>query len=446
MFRMQNIYINLKKSSFTSRVFKNYVILTGFFLVVKVGFLIFYLKKSNFKNPDSEGYLILAKYFNLAYIENQIKFNDLALLRTPGYPLFISIFDSNYKLIILIQIILNIFNSIIIVIFMKKVLKIGNERTTMLVFILLQIENSLTVYSYRILTETLFTFLLLLFLCVVLYAVNLDKLKLNFKIFLIFLLISILMVRPIGIALLLVLISSLFFAKKRKILVFLIIFVFGINLLYATYNYYSKQVFTVSTVQNFYLFIYQGAASKAVSESQNFEIVATRESTLRDSVLGPNPNIADVNSYNQSRAWELISQNKIAFIKLNAIGIAKILLSPNRLEVDRITSDEGRIKYPDIIKFIFSMLAFISTFSISTLGIIGAIIYFRKKFEYKLLSITLIIFLLFASGANAYGRYRAPIAPILALYSGLIIVEFYNFIKLKRSNKNIQFNKNFKVQ
>ena len=401
------------------------------FLIAKISLFIFFLKESTFRNPDSEGYLMLANNFREAYLENRSEFQYLALLRTPGYPFFISLLNSNTNLIILVQLILNALMSLIIVVFIKKVLNIENFKISLVVVVLVQLETSLTVYSYRILTEAVFTFLVLIFLFLLTYCIKLDKFNVKFLVALSLLVFLILMVRPIGLALLLILSLSLFYTNKKRILATLVVLIICFNISYSTFNYLTKQTFTPSTVQNHYLFIYQGVASKAISESQSLESVAGREVALRDETLGEEQSFAKIDAYNQRRGLDLIAQNKLSFLKLNLKGVIKLHYSPNRLELGEISSDEGRVNYSSTVENGFVILSLVITFIITTFGVIGALFYFRKGFEYKLLTTTVAVFVLFASGANAYGRFRVPIAPILSIFSALILVEFYKCLKYK---------------
>ena len=425
----------IKEFAKKNRNLKIFIIISAAILGIKFYWAIIILKNFNFENPDSEGYLRLARNISSSYLEKGTDFTELALLRTPGYPTFIALFNSNKTIIIATQIVIHILISFLTLLVLRRILNISSFKVGILVFLLIQLETSMLVYSYRILTETLFTFLLLILLYYIQLTIKSNKLTIKFFSFSFLLLFLLLMVRPIGFALSIIFLVLIVFAKNKKIFIVQLVLILGVTAAYSSYNYVSKNVFTSSTSQNFYLFVYQGAASKALSNKDNFEIIAQEEALLRDKILGPQATYSQTDSYNRNRALELIFENKTSFLKLNMIGIFKILYSPNRIELSQLLSDNYRFKFSNRVFDLILAISILITFAISSTGIIGAVLYFKRNDNFKLLSTTLFIFVALSAGANAYGRFRVPIAPILVIYSALIIYDLTKQLK-KYQTKN----------
>lgn len=411
---------------------KIYLVISVFVLGLKIFWLTRVLKFFDFENPDSEGYLSLASNLHGAYFNQNMEFNELTLLRTPGYPLFLAVLNSNKILVIATQLILHIVITFLTLFISKLTLGISNSKTGILAFLIVQIEISMLVYSYLILTEILFTCVLMVLLYLILKTMKNEKFSISSIGFFTLLLFLLLMIRPIGIAISAIFMILIVLVQNKKVFIYLFTIVLGLSLSYSTYNLITKHVFTMSTSQNFYLFIYQGVASKSLTIGENLESVSDAEVALRDSLLGDGATYSQIDSYNRNRALNLITENKVSFLKLNASGIFKLLYSPNRTELIKLLSDGNRIKFSENISNLIIFLAASITFVISTLGIIGAIKHFRKSDYHRVLAVTLFIFIILSSGANAYARFRVPIAPILSLYCAL---ELYNLAKRVKNYK-----------
>ena len=124
-------------------------------LLLKLFILIQISGKYDFRSPDSQGYLLLSKNLTESYLDGKNLYLDLSLFRTPGYPFFLNIFSTSILAVVLAQILLSIAISVVLVLIVKKLSESHSKKISFVVFIISQIETSLFVYSYKILTEIL---------------------------------------------------------------------------------------------------------------------------------------------------------------------------------------------------------------------------------------------------------------------------------------------------
>jgi hypothetical protein len=54
---------------------------------------------------------------------------------------------------------------------------------------------------------------------------------------------------------------------------------------------------------------------------------------------------------------------------------------------------------------------------------IGTLRYLKNGASFKLISITILSFLVISSGPQAYGRFRVPIAALLIIFAALVVTE-----------------------
>ena len=399
-------------------------------LILKFSFLYFYLLKSNFKAPDSFGYLLLSNNFNQAYIYNLDHLAVESLFRTPGYPVFLSILPS-IKSVILTQILLHFFLSLISILIFRKIHGSISPKLEFGLFLLIQIETSLVVYSFRILTDILFAFFVILFTYLLIKKLNKNT-DLNVGISLPTILFCLLLVRPIGLILMAVFFILLLFSNYKTFYFKLMIVTIVIYSSYSAYNFFRLGVFTFSTVQNEHLLFYQGAAAKAISNSTTLISTQVEEELIRELNIGSSPSISVRNMYNGNRGVKLVLENKLSFLKLNSTGVIKNLYGPNRFEINQLFLDEGRVIKNQPIANIAVGLSFIITFLISTAGVFGIILLSRKTESNKFIAVLVSTLILFASGAGAYGRFRVPVAAFLSIYAIL----FLNYA-IKRRDRDL---------
>ena len=404
------------------RLTHTYIYVTILFLIMKSILLFAVLKKSDFQTPDSIGYLELSKNMAQYYIERPSSTWDLSLIRTPGYPFFLALFGSSTKTIVVFQLLIHILISLTSIFVIKKLIPQKFTNAPIIAFIMIQIESSLFVYTYRILSDLLFALFVILLILLICTKHNHKKIgKIDAALFLI--LLSILMIRPVGIVLFPIFIIMFLVTEYKILYARLFIFTALIFGAYSFYNYSITGVFTNSTIQNHNLLYWEGAGAKSTSTQVGLDLVQNTERARSVEIIGENPTHQLRDSYNQKRAIELIAENKLSFIEMHIIGVAKILFGPNRYEITAIFSDTGRIAVPKWFMQVLVGISLSITILISVLGMIGALIYLNRGPSFKLISITIMSFLIISSGPQAYGRFRVPIAALLIIFAALVLAE-----------------------
>jgi len=398
---------------------------------IKLFILIQILGKYDFRSPDSPAYLLLSKNLAESYLGGKNSYSDLSLLRTPGYPFFLNIFSTSVSKVILAQIFISIAISIVLVLVVRKLSQSDSKIFSFAVFIISQIETSLFVYSYKILTEMLFAFLITLFIYLLLLIKNIKNVLYAPLLFVI--LIFAMLVRPIGIVFVIVFAVLIFITPSRSLYVVLFLISLLIIGTYSFHNYSKSGIFVMSTVQNVNLLMYEGAGAKAISVRSTLGITQSNENSLRNYKLGDNPTVYEIDNYNFNRGLELILENKISFIRLHIVGVAKILFGPNKFELNELFSAISPIFESRFLEYLVVIFSLLTTLFISFFGFVGAGYFFKYK-ETQFLSVFLFVYLIFTSGANAYGRFRAPIAPILIIFASLFVNHIYRTWKQIKSN------------
>jgi len=414
--------MKLLKSHNSFSLTKIYFCIIVLFLIMKSLLLFFVLKKSDLQTPDSIGYLELSQNMAQYYIERPSPTWDLSLIRTPGYPFFLALFGSSIKTTIVFQLLIHILISLTSIFVIKKLIPQKNPNAPIIAFIMIQIESSLFVYTYRILSDLLFALFVILLILLICEKHNHKKLgKLDGALF--FILLSILMIRPVGIVLFPIFIIMFLITEYKILYARLFIFTALIFGAYSFYNYSLTGVFTNSTIQNHNLLYWEGAGAKSISTQTGLDLIQNAERERSAEIIGENPTHQLRDSYNQKRAIELITENKLSFIKMHIIGMAKILFGPNRYEIIAIFSDTGRIALPKWLMQVLVGISLSITILISVLGMTGVLIYLNKGASFKLISITILSFLVISSGPQAYGRFRVPIAALLIIFAALVVTE-----------------------
>ncbi len=399
---------------------KVYLYLSLFFLTLKLLLLKIISQSTNFSTPDSIGYLALSSDLIQNYLMRPPAILEISLIRTPGYPAFLFLLNNSLDAIIFVQIVLHLIMSFIALLLLNKIKPNSNNFTKYLIFTLIQIESSLLVYSFRILSEIIFAFFILVLLYLLaLKHKQLNKTKINMSIFLV--LAIIFMIRPIAVAFFVVFVIMAFITPLKQFYSTLLIVSLMIVGGYSLFNQSKAGVFTYSLIQNHNLLYWEAAGAKAISLKSPLKDIQDQERERLSSIMGTEKNYEFQDSYNRSRALEIIEENKISFVKMHFIGIAKILYGPNRFELIDILSDRERITLNNNIKNIVVGTSLFTTILISTLGFIGSIRFFSYGPVFKFMTLLLIVMLGLSGGPQAYGRFRVPISVILVIYASIFI-------------------------
>lgn len=411
-------------SNFSKNEIRVYTISVVVVFCTKYFFLKNYLVNSNFKTKDSYEYSKAAANLKETYLGTDPTYIQLSLMRLPGYPLFLSLFNSESK-IVLAQVMMQCAIGLILVVMFRLILRKKLTKSSFLLFILTQFETSLLVYSYRILTELLFAFVLLLLIFFISNQSQIHK-KVVLNTIIIVMIVLCFLIRPVAIYFIAIFFIMACISTKKTLYIKLFMVSIIVYGSYCGFNYLKHDIPVYTLIQNSNLLYYEGAGAKAISSSRTLEFIQDQEALLRKSTLGTNATLQEIDSYNFKRGIKLIFENKLSFIEMHVMGVLKLLYGPNKAELLQLSTDSGRIKISKLLWAIIFSFYLCLTFIISTLGMIGSVKYFLVNETFKLMSTTIFVFILFTSGSLAYGRFRTPISAFLIFYAVLLIVDWKN--------------------
>lgn len=393
------------------------------FLIVKIALILSRDSQKSFATYDTTGYLKLSELFPSSYASTiDPVLLESSLLRTPGYPIFLWIFSSNPIYIAIVQSVIQILIAYIAVLIYRKI-QIDSSRTyERVIFILVNLETSLTVHSFFLLSDVLFSFFVICFVYFFLtYLQSESKIISKAFVFAAIAVNAMITIRPIGIILLAYFpLVALFSKQWLKVGLLLLVMLSWIGF-WSSYNHSRAGIFVYSTIQNQNLWLYEGAGAKARDTSRPLYEIQRQELSLRNETLGNTSDINSLDSYSQSRGIDLILNHTQGFLEMHIIGTLKILFGPNQGEAIRFLSNSERIKAETNPEKILMVGMGALTFFIGVSGLLSASTTLLHNSALGEISRLILLFLVTSGGAQAYGRFRAPIAAFLVIFSMIFL-------------------------
>lgn len=379
------------------------------------------------------------------------------LIRTPGYPIFIaaifSIFGQNVKILILFQIILSIFS---ILIFYKILIELFHSQRIALfgslIFFCDPISYSL---NYYVLTETLFQFLIISFIY---FGNRLIKNEKSFSNFILLglILATAILVRPIAqfifVSMLIGLSIYLFILKYHfsKVLKHLLTFSIPIIICVGGWmvrNNHVSERFVLSNMSAINVFHFK--APGVLSVEHEIPLEKAQQQIIGNinmwDYVGKHPSSEKINDWSE-KSISIIGQNPLSFIKIMGIGITNTLFGPGDGQFYSLLGYKNIRNGPlgDILrlprsqygnKWLFDnpslFVLFIWAVGYLLFLYIGlAISIFRvhildeNKLSFLFIGLLLLYFILFSGGLETNYRFRAPMIPMLIIFSlpGLLVI------------------------
>ena len=391
--------------------------------------------KERCMSPDSYGYDSLA----VNILEHRVFSTSQQspfipnLHRTPLYPLFLSIVYLPFRHSIVAAIFFQvIMGALIVLVTYKLGVKLFNETVALFAAFLLAIDPVSVIYSNYLLTETLFTLLLVLglyFLISFFTEENIFSLVMSG-----FLLGLSALTRPISlylpIALLLIFIYKYRGTIGRliaKSVIFLIIFLIPVGF-WIVRNYRITGTPIFCTIGDANMLHLKAAQVTADISGESVDKVEKRfmEQYPLDLINNPQEYKANV-----KLGRTIILNHPLTYAKLVPIGIAKILLGPGRASIYLLLGFD-RIKQVDSLAKLFIIIIEFSILALIYLGFVcGVFFLIRDKNYFALAFIFLILFyfVVLPAGPEAYARYRVPVAPYISLLSGLGFYGIFSVFK-----------------
>jgi 4-amino-4-deoxy-L-arabinose transferase-like glycosyltransferase len=370
-------------------------------------------------------------------------------MRTPGYPFFVAsvyrLFGVNHFYVILIQILISGCTIIMTYLIARKIFGVNAALASIFLLIL---DFSSLYSSQKIFTETLFTFTLVIAVTAGLKIEWSDKKKRWAILFGLMLAISTL-IRPAAYFLIFPVIIGFAIAKwsswkwKKMVVILLLIMIPWFILIggWKLRNYYHFGTFEFSSVMSHTMLTRRAPEVLTWRDG-----ISRQEASLK--LQSSLPNIEELsiderNKLSKQKAMSVIVNNPFIYLKVLTHGIARMMFVPGEgevvtyltykggeLEKDGPAGDLLRLSFNDYMRkwllksdvFLWWSCAFIY---IITFYICFAHGYWRTVVTERNNSIVhyfilgVIIYLIITvAGGWANSRYRVPIMPLIAIYSG----------------------------
>ncbi|MCB9747902.1 MAG: glycosyltransferase family 39 protein [Candidatus Omnitrophica bacterium] len=379
-------------------------------------------------------------------------------MRTPGYPAFLfsvfQVFGMNLSFVIYLQIIFTSLTSWLVYLLAVKVS--NSVKVGFICCFIFCLDITSFLFSQLILTESIFTFSLLISIFYLIHHLTAKSVSYGFLfLFSLFFSISIL-VRPINYYLLLpVFLFLLIDWYKKKcswidIGKALVIFWLPIFILIGGWQYRNYQltgIQEISTIQARNLLFYRAGA--VLSAKNNITLSAAQEKIREELDFDKDISVLKANQIYTKKAKEIIINNSGVYIFVALKGVCKILFGWGEYAfLDYLGIPTGfvgdflRLSFADYSLKWFSseyITSWILGMGITIFACLylcalymGLIISFWKIFSSEnkrihfCLGMMIIYFLIVSAGGESYERFRIPIMPLLAVYGGIGINHWLN--------------------
>lgn len=399
-----------------------------------------------FTNPDGVLFFDSFGYLNLAdnLMEHGVfskAYGDLPLIpdisRTPVFPLFLAGLKLISHNVIWISIVLLIVGALNVLLTYKLAINFVNkDKIALLAALLVALDIPSILFSSIVLSETLFTFLLLLgLLQFSRYEVSMKNVLFGGVIFSLMIL-----CRPIGIFVPIVIILWLLIRKIsiKKVAVlalcsYFLVLVWGIR------NYAHFQVFTISSVPSINLYFFVASSIKADAENiSNNEASSILMSELTNSYRWQNDesDAIPLLTYCKEKGLTYVKNHPLIFLKHSAVGVVYFFGKPIRNYIDvylgiereaNSAAFETNIGRDPMNKLMtqtssLTLALVIVQLLFSLLIAVGTLFAFLKYDQKKRLVLYLAViagFAILSTIGEVDGRFRIPVLPLLAIIAAI---------------------------
>jgi 4-amino-4-deoxy-L-arabinose transferase-like glycosyltransferase len=376
-------------------------------------------KPEFFVQPDTMSYL----HPGMQLIE---KGNFPSFSRTPVYPIFLALINtyisSSHAAAALMQIVLSVFT--VWMMYLIALRTFGFFAAILCGFFLaLDFQSALT--ANFLLSETLFTTILAIFLLRIVAwhqegnkhaARNLTNAAISG------ILLSLLsLCRPVAFLLFVPVafwIVSVFKSSKKKIAIIAICFslaAMSMPMLWTVRNHKHAGVYFFTTISAKGIFLYRAAWNVAFLEKKEFaEVHNAFKQQAEEKKEKEHWNDGELARWEKNEGLKIIAHSLPATVWQGLNGLAEIYFEPKAL----CQLDRKNILSPASVIILWRML---HLFIIYAGCVIALILVIKNKYKLHEKHILLLLFLiaayfsLLSAGAEAYGRFRVPIAPALSL-------------------------------
>jgi len=446
---------------------KHYSIYLTIAIVISLGLTlvtIFFFSESIY-SMDTNTYIEPAKsLINNLTFNTSVDSNQAMFLRTPGYPFFISIiyfFTNSDVWIIFIQYIIFLLTSFVI---FKIALELVNNKNIAKYAFLISLFDLARIYFVQVLlTETLFTFLITIF---ILYTIRFLKYFTLRDIITASIILGLAtLVRPITIYFIpiFILFITLFILRKKENLNTspinaIIYLVLPIVLTVGSWNlrnYYLSGVFDICSIKGANGYFYKKGA--ILSKLNGITFLEQKEKMeeewgvlVKTNKEFKNMNEMEISKYLEKETISTILEHPFVFLSIQLRGLFTIIIDTGTAnyavlyrahkEGSGILADMNTMNFYDfIIKLIsnhtvlilFSLVGVIYILPLYIFAIYGTYkIILSKEIYNKYIVVFLFLFIgymvYFSTGVESFSRFRIPLMPLLYILSAYGLYQYFN--------------------
>jgi 4-amino-4-deoxy-L-arabinose transferase-like glycosyltransferase len=394
-------------------------------LCLRLGlFLVVAPHPERFFTPDSQGYISLALHFRDAYAGRYADLSNLALVRTPGYPLVINAVyaaaGERPWAVILLQIALSV-----LTVWLTYVggLRLFGPRAAWWAAAALAMDPISIIMPSYLQPEVAFTVVLLLgFRC---WLGSFGRRAHVRSAGAGVLLGASALVRPISLYLPVFLIPAGWFFHGRRARALLISAVllaaFALPVGgWTAVNYRLAGVPMLSTVQSYSLLFYRAGGALAHDEHLSLREARDRLRTTLNSRVRPSMNRAEISRLRTQLAIETLTEHPVGAWVTFTRGAVVLLAGPGRAELLRLLGAPDPLKVAATShRILVGLELLIQALSLLSAGWgCYALLRARRYFELVTVASFIMYYVVASAGPESYSRFRAPIVPYLALLAG----------------------------
>jgi hypothetical protein len=286
-----------------------------------------------------------------------------------------------------------------------------------------------------LLSEILFTFLFLAGIYLFVYAQGSRLQGVTYALSGVFFGLSAL-TRPIGIAIMLILLLHLLLTKDIKR--FKSLTTVGVTaipiIFWSIRNFLSIGVFDVSSIQSHNLHLFEGSGSKAYRLGIPLDEVHAMEKNIMNQTIGENFTLQEEQRYRTTRGLTLIIENFPWFIKMHLIGAMKLLIGPGQGDSLSFLTNGKVFSATETWQYFLVGALLSITLAITIMAAYG--LFRNNQSSQPIVLISIVVIITMSSGIQAYSRFRAPIAPLLCIFAA---------VGIDRAQKKIRKSSRFRL-
>lgn len=380
--------------------------------------------------PDSYGYMELAESFMRAYSFAPAESEVAATLgRPPGYPGFLAALGPFGGPLLVATIQACVATGTVYATFVVG-RYVGGERVGVLAAGALAVEPASVAHAGLLLTETLFTALVVLasILTVALSLSSRDaEPSLALSLLLGLLLAASAFVRPTGLVVGLAWIGAVLLAlaaapaSRRTRGAAILLLILGFSLPVASWvarNAAVADVAAFSTVDAVSLLNYKAAGALAESSGRSLVEVQDQLADEREREIGDDPPLARRYEYDRRHAIEVIASHPLGFFESWSKGALRLLGGPGRETITQLAggSEGGRVVAGPLVAM--SAVVVVSMLLLALIGVLRLLTGWPWRVWLPLLIVPGVLVVV-SAGPEAYSRFRVPVAPYLAVFAAL---------------------------